>query len=328
MRVAVTGGGGFVGGAIVRQLLARGDEVVALVRDPGRWTGPERPGLSLVADDLRDPVAITASLEGADALIHGAGSYRIGIAASERPAMEDANVGTAVRTLDAAIAAKVPRIIYVSTVNVFGNTHGATVDETYRRDPDAGFLSWYDETKWRAHVEVERRIEDGAPAMIVMPSQVYGPGDHTPIGDQLAQAYAGTLPFVGLGGVGLGFVHVEDLARGVLAALDRGALGRSYVLGGDQVRIRDALRIAAKAGGHGLPRLEIPDLPLRIGAFIFPDRGAWFGLSPNLREIVSASIGVTYWATSARAASELGFDPRPLAVGLPAVLAETAGRPA
>ncbi len=161
-----------------------------------------------------------------------------------------------------------------------------------------------------------------------MPSQVYGPGDHTPIGDQLAQAYAGTLPFVGLGGVGLGFVHVEDLARGVLAALDRGVLGRSYVLGGDQVRIRDALRIAAKAGGHRLPRLEIPDLPLRIGAFLFPNQGAWFGLSPNLREIVSASIGVTYWATSARAATELGFDPRPLAVGLPAVLAETAGRPA
>jgi nucleoside-diphosphate-sugar epimerase len=328
MRVAVTGGGGFVGGAVVRQLLARGDEVVALVRDPARRTWPERPGLTLVADDLRDHSSIAASLDGADALIHGAGSYRVGISVSERPAMYDANVGTAVRTLDAAIASRVPRIVYVSTVNVFGNTRGTVVDETYRRDPAAGFLSWYDETKWRAHVEVERRIEDGAPAVIVMPSQVYGPGDHTPIGDQLAQAYAGTLPFVGLGGVGLGFVHVEDLARGILAALDRGAVGRSYVLGGDTVRIRDALRIAARAGGHRLPRLEIPDLPLRIGAFLFPNRGAWFGLSPNLREIVSASIGVTYWATSARAATELGFAPRSLAVGLPTVLAETAGRTA
>jgi dihydroflavonol-4-reductase len=328
MRVAVTGGGGFVGGAVVRQLLARGDEVVALVRDPARWTEAGRPGLTLVADDLHDPVAIAASLDGADALIHGAGSYRIGIAASERPAMEDANVGTATRTLGAALANRIPRVVYVSTVNVFGNTRGAVVDETYRRDPAAGFLSWYDETKWRAHVEVERRIADGAPIVIVMPSQVYGPGDHTPIGDQLAQAFAGTLPFVGLGGVGLGFVHVEDLARGILAALGRGAAGRSYVLGGDTVRIRDALRIAATAGGHRLPRLEIPDLPLRIGAAIFPNRGASFGLSPNLREIVSASIGVTYWATAARAAAEIGFDPRPLAVGLPAVLAETAGRPA
>jgi nucleoside-diphosphate-sugar epimerase len=327
MRVAVTGGGGFVGGAVVRQLLARGDEVVALVRDPARWTAPEPLGLTLVADDLHDSTTIAASLEGADALIHGAGSYRIGIAASERPTMEDANVGTAARTLDAAIARRVPRTVYVSTINVFGNTRGAIVDETYRRDPTDGFLSWYDETKWRAHVEVERRIADGAPAIIVMPSQVYGPGDHTPLGDQLAQAYAGTLPFVGLGGVGLGFVHVEDLARGILAALDRGVMGRTYVLGGDTVRIRDALRIAARAGGHRLPRLEIPDLPLRIGAFLFPNRGAWFGLSPNLREIVSASIGVTYWATSRRAATELGFDPRSLAVGLPAVLAETAGPP-
>lgn len=327
MRVAVTGGGGFVGGAVVRQLLARGDEVVALVRDPSRTDLADRPGLSLAVNDLRDTAAIATAITGVDALVHAAGSYRIGIAATERPAMEDANVGTAVRTLDAALAAGIPRVVYVSTVNVLGNTRGAIVDETYRRDPAAGFLSWYDETKWRAHVEVERRIADGAAALIVMPSQVYGRGDHSPIGGQLAQAYAGTLPFIGLGGVGLGFVHVEDLARGILAALDRGAVGRSYVLGGDNVRISDALRIAAKAGGHRLPRLVIPDLPLRIGAWFFPNRGAWFGLSPNLREITSAAVGVTYWATSARAAADLRFDPRPLAVGLPAVLAETAGPP-
>ena len=130
----------------------------------------------------------------------------------------------------------------------------------------------------------------------------------------------------GWAGWGSGSSTSTDLARGILAALDRGVTGRGYVLGGDTVRIRDALRIAAKAGGHRLPRLEIPDLPLRIGAFLFPDRGAWFGLSPNLREIVSASVGVTYWASAARAAAELGFDPRSLAVGLPAALAETAGR--
>ena len=80
--------------------------------------------------------------------------------------------------------------------------------------------------------------------------------------------------------------------------------------------------------GTDLPRLEVPDLPLRIGAFLVPNRGRVVGLSPNLREIVSASIGVTYWATSAKAATELGFGPRSLAVGLPDVLAETVGRPA
>jgi dihydroflavonol-4-reductase len=327
MRVAVTGGAGFIGRTVVRQLLDRGDGVVALSRDPVAFPVGPRPGLETVTSDLADVAAIGAAIDGVDAVIHAAGSYRVGIPASEKAAMEDANVGTTTRVLDAAIAGTTPRVVYISTVNVFGNTHGAVVDESYRRDPAAGFLSWYDETKWRAHAVAEDRISNGAPVVIVMPSQVYGPGDHTAIGGQLAQAYAGTLPFIGLGGTGIGFVHVDDLSRGILAALDRGTPGRSYVLGGDNVRIRDALRIAAKAGGHGLPRLEIPDLPLRIGAAIFPNRGAWFGLTPNLREIISVSVGVTYWATSARAGAELGFDPRPLASGLPSVLAETAGRP-
>ena len=162
-----------------------------------------------------------------------------------------------------------------------------------------------------------------------MPSQVYGPGDHSPIGDQLAQAYAGTAP-----------IRRARRRRGSGSSTSRTwpagssprSTGASWAgatsSAATRVRLRDALLIAAKAGGHRLPRLEVPDLPLRIGAFLFPNRGAWFGLSPNLREIVSASIGVTYWATSASAATELGFDPRSLAVGLPEVLAETVGRPA
>ena len=90
-------------------------------------------------------------------MIHLAGSYRVGIPASERPAMYEANVAATQRVLDAAIAASVPRIVAISTVNVFGNTHGRVVDETYQRDPGEGFLSYYDETKYLAHVATEAR---------------------------------------------------------------------------------------------------------------------------------------------------------------------------
>ena len=76
-------------------------------------------------------------------------------------------MGSTARTLDAAIAAGVPRIVHVSTVNAFGDTHGKVVDETYRRDRRAGFLSWYDDTKYRAHLVAEARIEAGAPIVIV-----------------------------------------------------------------------------------------------------------------------------------------------------------------
>jgi hypothetical protein len=110
--------------------------------------------------------------------------------------MWDANVGTTTWLLDAAAAAGVPRIVYVSTVNVFGNTRGKVVDESYRRDLADGFLSWYDETKFGAHEVAEQRIADGAPITIAMPGTVIGPGDHTQIGRQLIAARDGKLPYV------------------------------------------------------------------------------------------------------------------------------------
>src|SRR5678816_3309874 len=81
----------------------------------------------------------------------------------------------------------------VSTVNILGNTHQRVVDEDYRRNLVAGFVSYYDETKFRAHEVAEERLAGGAPIVIVLPSQVYGPGDHSAFGEQLAAAYAGKL---------------------------------------------------------------------------------------------------------------------------------------
>jgi len=314
-RVVVTGGAGFVGGALVARLVSGGDHVVALVRDPERPGSLDPSVVELVANDLSDAAALADAVRGADAMIHAAGSYRVGIAASERPAMLDANLGTTERALDAAIAGGVPRIVYVSTVNAFGNTQRRVVDETFRRDLADGFVSYYDESKWLAHVAAEERIAAGAPIIIVQPSQVYGPRDHSPVGEQFRGAAAGTLPFLGLGGTGLGLVHVDDLAAGIIAALDGGENGRAYVLSGPTTRLRDAMAIAARVGGHPLPRLSFPDAILRFGATLFPNQGAWFGLSPNLQEIVSASIGVTYWASSARARAELGFAPRDIETG-------------
>jgi dihydroflavonol-4-reductase len=327
-RIAVTGGAGFIGGAIVRLLLGRGDEVVALVRDPARVDLADRPGLHLVASDLSDQDTIADAVRGTDAVIHAAGSYRIGIPPAERPAMLDANRGTTERVIDAALAAGVPRIAYVSTINIYGNTRGRTVDETYRRDPADGFVSYYDETKWLAHQAAEERAAAGAPLVIALPSQVYGPRDHTAIGEQLELAAAGRLPFIGLGGVGLGLVHVDDLAAGIVAAVERGRPGRSYDLAGPNVRLRDALAIAARVGGHRLPWLSVPDPVLQFGAMLGPNLGMMFGLPPNLREIVSASIGVTYWASSARAQAELGFAPRDLETGFTDVFGPGAGRAA
>lgn len=311
-RIAVTGGAGFVGGAVVRLLRDRGDTVVTLVRDP-RKAPPDLagPGVELVASDLSDVDELAEQLRGVDGVIHIAGSYRIGIRKDERGAMWDANVGTTTRILDAAEAAKVPRIVYVSTVNVFGNTGRVVVDETHRRDLAEGFLSWYDETKYGAHEVAEQRIAARAPVVIVMPSQVYGPGDHTAVGEQLRLAHDGRLRYRAADDVGLGFVHVEDLAVGIVGALDRGVVGQSYVLSGPVTTMRDATEIAARIGGHTLPRLKISSGLLRAMAPL----GRFMG-QPNLREVVAASAGVTYWASADKAKRELGFVPREIEQGL------------
>ena len=191
MLVFVTGGAGFIGGGVVRRLVARGDRVVAMVRDPDRATQLHELGVDVRRGDLARIPAIADGMRGADAAIHVAGDYRIGIPAAERPAMLDANLGTTTRVADAARAARLERLVYVSTVNVFGDTRGRIVTEAYRRDLSEGFLSAYDESKFLAHRAVEEQIASGAPIAIAMPGQVYGPGDHSAVGMLLRQAYDG-----------------------------------------------------------------------------------------------------------------------------------------
>jgi nucleoside-diphosphate-sugar epimerase len=255
-------------------------------------------------------------MAGAAGVIHIAGSYEVGIPASDRPAMYEANVGATQRVLDAATAAGVPRIVYISTVNIFGNTHGRVPDETYRRDLSEGFLSYYDETKYLAHVAAETRMETGAPIVIVQPGNVYGPGDHSGIGAQLKAAYDGKAPFIAFSSTGISATHVDDIAGGIVAALDRGRPGEAYILTGTNTRLGEAMRVAARLAGRKPPRMSIPNALLRIGARLAPNSGALFGLSPNLREVVSSADGVTYWGTNAKAVAELGFMPRSLEVGL------------
>ena len=316
MRVFVTGGAGFIGSAVVRLLRARGDEVVAAVRDPARATALAELGCRLERSDLSSVPQLQALLTGADAAVHGAGAYRVGIRPTERPAMEDANVGATGRVLDAAIAAGVPRIAYVSTGNVYGDTHGQIVDETYRRDPAAGFLSYYDETKYRAHLLAEARIAAGAPIVIALPGQVYGPGDHSAVGEQLRDAYRGRLRYLVLTDVGLCLGHVDDIATGVVAALDRGRLGEAYNIAGSPLRLGEALEVAARLGGRRVPRLTVPPAVLRLMAPLAPRLPGSSGLPPNLAEVISAGDSVTYWLSSTKAARELGFSARDVERGL------------
>ena len=261
MRAFVTGGAGFVGGAVVRQLLARGDHVVAAVRDPHSAGSLGMSGAALIGMDLAapDPAPLVAAMEGADAVFHLAGSYRVGIRPGERPAMWAANVTATGRVLDAAAATGAARIVYTSTANVLGNTFGQLPDETFQRQQPPTFLSWYDETKYRAHLLAEERAANGAPVLIAMPGMIYGPEDHSQAGAQIQQALEGRLPVLSVPDLGGNLAHVDDIAdRHPARPRPRQPRRSAYLLGGEVATMRQVIQRAAALGGHPPPRFEVP----------------------------------------------------------------------
>jgi len=322
VKVFVTGGTGFIGGHVVRQLRERGDDVVALVRSREKGEELESLGAQLVEGDLSSTDAIRDACEDCDAVIHGAAVYKVGIPKSEREAMHDANVRGTERVLDAAWQAGVGRIVYVSTINVFGNTRGDVVDESYEREPGE-WLSVYDETKWLAHEAANERIGKGAPIVIVQPGGVYGPGDHSEVGNVIDQTRSGKLRAIPFAGMGLNLIHVEDAAAGILLALDKGEVGESYVLGGQIATMRDLVENVAKLSDRKPPKREMPTGLIRASAPFGPVLGKMMGFPPNFKELISASDGVTYWAKNDKARRELGYSPRDLETGLRETLAAT-----
>ncbi|MGH2472690.1 MAG: NAD-dependent epimerase/dehydratase family protein [Candidatus Limnocylindria bacterium] len=314
MRVFVTGATGFVMGAVARALRARGDAVTALVRDPSRAAALTALGCDLVAGDVVDPTNAIGELRRCDALVHGAAIYEIGVTHERRLVMEAANVTGTRSILQAARAAETPRIVYLSTIAAFGNTHGAVVSEGFQ--PTSPPTSAYEDTKRRAHEIALDAARSGVPIVIVQPGQVYGPNDHSAVGANFRALADGRLRYRAFEGLGLNLVHVDDLADGILRALDRGRIGECYVLGGEVTTLGDAYRAVALATGRTLPRLIVPSAIVRLAGRIIP----------SLREAVSSADGVTFWASDAKARSELGTKPRDLATGMRDTFAPEASR--
>jgi dihydroflavonol-4-reductase len=194
--------------------------------------------------------------------------------------------------------------VYVSTIAAFGNTHGAVVAEGHR--PTSPPTSAYEDTKRRAHDIALEAARGGAPVVIVQPGQVYGPNDHSEVGANLRALSQGRLRYRAFETLGLNLVHVDDLADGIVRALDRGRIGECYILGGEITTLGAAYRAVAATTGRRLPPFVLPSPLARIAG----------RLIPSMREVVSSADGVTFWATDAKARAELGTKPRDLATGM------------
>jgi hopanoid-associated sugar epimerase len=309
--VLVTGVSGFVGAAVARSLAESGYGVRGLVRASSRRTNlHDFPG-EIVEGELLDEASIKAAVAGCDALIHVAADYRLW--APDPDAIHRANVDGTRIVMNAALAAGVSRIVHTSSVATIAPDHDGPADEDRPLSPDQAIGAYK-----RSKVEAERLVETmvaerGLPAVIVNPSTPIGPRDvrPTPTGRIILDAAHGRIPaFVD---TGLNLVHVDDVAAGHVAALERGEPGRRYILGGQDVTLQDMLIEIARRTGRRPPRIRLPRAPLYPLAVIAEGIARATGREPLLTRDALAMARYRMFFSSVRAERELGYRARPYA---------------
>ena len=247
--------------------------------------------------------------------MHGAAVYEVGVPADRVPALVDANVGGTERVLGAALTAGVPKAVYVSTVAVFGDTKGSVADEGFARTTE-GFTSAYEQTKVEAHRRGEQIAARGLPLVVVQPGVVYGPGDPSTFGELVDQLLRGRLPALPFPDLGVTPVHRDDVAEGIVLALDRGVRGRVLRAGRHSRADARTSWPSSPRWPDGARRGCRPDRAAARARTGRPRRRTGAGLPAEPARAHRSSDGVTFWASGDKARRELGWQDRPLQQGL------------
>ena len=307
--VLVTGASGFLGSAVARALVAHGMQVRALVRPSSRRDNFSDISCEIAIGDLTDRPSLGAALRGMRYLFHVAADYRFW--ARDPSVILRANVEGTRNLMLEALAAGTERIVYTSSVATL-RLAGATgpVDETSPLSPEEA-IGVYKRSKTLAERTVEEMIRsDKLPAVIVNPTTPIGPRDikPTPTGRILLDAARGRIPaFVD---TGLNFAHVDDIAEGHLLALQRGRIGERYILGGQNVLLRNLLATIADASGRRAPRIRLPRIPIFPLAYGAQAFAYITGREPLLTVDALRMSRYHMFFTSAKAESELGYRSR------------------
>lgn len=306
----VTGVSGFVGSAVARRLAAAGYRLRGLVRatSPRENLG-DFPG-ELFEGDARDEASVTRAAAGARVVCHVAADYRLWAPDPEEIVRNNlASTGAVMR---AALSAGAERVVYTSSVATLKPSDAGAVDERHAARADEA-VGAYKRSKVVAERLVERMIaEQGLPAVIVMPSTPIGPRDvkPTPTGRIIVEAANGRMPaYVDSG---LNLVHVDDVAEGHCLALERGRVGERYILGGEDVMLRDLLVAIAAEVGRGPPLVRLPRAPLMPLAWLNEALARATGKADPFLTLDSLRMSRhRMFFRSDKAQSELGYHARP-----------------
>ena len=313
MTTLVTGASGFLGSHVARQLVARGDAVRVLLRASSNNRAIADLPLEYVTGDLRDRACLTRALDGVSQVFHVAADYRLW--ARRKQDIYDSNVGGTRNLLEAARRAGVSQFIYTSTVATIAVDRPEPPNEFTDAKLEE-MVGHYKRSKWQAEKEVLDAAKQGFPAIIAMPTTPVGPWDWkpTPTGRIILDFLNGKMP--GYVETGLNFVGVEECATGHLLASEKGKIGERYLLGAENLTLKQVLDTLASLTGLPAPKLKIPH-GLALGvAYANTVFSRLLGREPGIPVEGVKIAQHMMFVDAKRAQKELGFKPGSVAAAL------------
>jgi nucleoside-diphosphate-sugar epimerase len=306
MKALVTGANGFTGSHLVKALRDRGVQVVAYVRESSNCDRLEGMAIDYHYGDITNSAKLTQAMQGVDVVYHIAAYVELGLVDAAK--MERVNVQGTQAVLTAMQAANVPKLLYCSTIGIFGDTQGQTIDETFVRT-QPGFSSAYDRTKYAAQELVNNAGKNGLHVVSVMPSGIFGADDphFVPV---LKTFKRGRLKVWAGGDRVTGIVQVDDLVEGMILAIEQAKSGEGFILSAGDMTTREMFRIVGAEVGVA-PPIEAPKAVVRVVANILDLVGRATGWQPPIdRERAHYVYDRCVRVSGAKAMRELGWQPR------------------
>ena len=311
MTTLVTGASGFLGSHVARLLAGRGERVRVLLRLTSQTKLLDGVAVERVSGDLRDSASLEKALAGVSTVYHVAADYRLW--SRDPREIYESNVQGTRNLLDAALRAKVQKVVYTSTVGTVAVPRaGILPDEAIETTIDE-MIGVYKRSKWLAEQEAQKAAAAGLPVVIVNPTTPVGSGDAkpTPTGRIILDFLNGRMPaYVD---TGLNFVPVEDAAAGHLLAAERGRIGERYILGGDNLTLKQALEILSQVSGRPAPRVRVPHVLALGAAYADAAFSRIVGREPQIPVEGVRMARHSMFVNTEKARAELGFRPGPLA---------------
>lgn len=306
MKALVTGANGFTGSHLVKALEQQGNNVVGLVRKSSNLGRLSDSKVHLVYGDITDRYALQRAMTGVDRVFHTAAYVELGLV--DAAEMEQVNVEGTRAVMEVAQAVGVSKVVYCSTIGIFGDTKGKVVNETFQRQ-QTDFSSAYDRTKYQAQQIVDQFATQGLPVVSLLPSGIFG-ADDPHFGPVMQQFLKGRLKLWAGGDRITGIVHVDDLAAAMLLAADKGKPGEHYIISAGDLTTRDMFTQLSQETSIPIPR-EVPELLVRLAGHLLDPIGHLLKWQPPLsRERVHYIYDRCVRVDATKARQELGWHPR------------------